>query len=74
MDGRQTETLGFGRAPAFGSAAADPALIDPFGRAITYLPVSVTDRCDIRCVYCMAEDMTFLPRRDLLTLEELDSI
>jgi cyclic pyranopterin phosphate synthase len=49
-----------------------PGLIDPFGRAITYLRVSVTDRCDFRCVYCMAEDMDFLPKRDLLTLEELD--
>ena len=47
-------------------------LIDPFARAITYLRVSVTDRCDFRCVYCMSEDMTFLPKRDLLTLEELD--
>jgi cyclic pyranopterin phosphate synthase len=47
-------------------------MIDPFGRAVTYLRVSVTDRCDLRCVYCMAEDMTFLPKRDLLTLEELD--
>ena len=47
-------------------------LIDPFMRPITYLRVSVTDRCDFRCVYCMAEDMTFLPKRDLLTLEELD--
>jgi cyclic pyranopterin phosphate synthase len=50
------------------------ALVDPFGRAITYLRVSVTDRCDFRCVYCMAEDMTFLPKRDLLTLEELDRL
>ena len=49
-------------------------MIDPFGRAITYLRVSVTDRCDLRCVYRMAEDMTFLPRRDLLTLEELDRL
>ena len=49
-------------------------MIDPFGRAITYLRVSVTDRCDLRCVYCMAEEMTFLPKRDLLTLEELDRI
>jgi cyclic pyranopterin phosphate synthase len=49
-------------------------MIDPFGRAITYLRVSVTDRCDLRCVYCMAEDMHFLPKRDLLTLEELDRI
>jgi GTP 3',8-cyclase len=50
------------------------ALIDPFGRHISYLRVSVTDRCDFRCVYCMAEDMTFLPRKDLLTLEELDRL
>jgi len=49
-------------------------LIDPFGRRVSYLRVSVTDRCDFRCVYCMAEDMTFLPRRDLLTLEELDRL
>lgn len=47
-------------------------MIDSFGRPITYLRVSVTDRCDLRCVYCMAENMTFLPKRDLLTLEELD--
>jgi len=47
-------------------------LIDPFQRAISYLRVSVTDRCDFRCVYCMAENMTFLPKKDLLTLEELD--
>jgi len=51
-----------------------PALIDPFQRAITYLRVSVTDRCDFRCTYCMAEDMEFLPKRDLLTLEELDRL
>ena len=49
-------------------------MIDPFGRAITYLRVSVTDRCDLRCVYCMSEDMEFLPKRDLLTLEELDRL
>jgi cyclic pyranopterin phosphate synthase len=49
-------------------------LTDPFGRAITYLRVSVTDRCDFRCVYCMAENMTFLPKADLLTLEELDRL
>jgi GTP 3',8-cyclase len=49
-------------------------LTDRYGRAITYLRVSVTDRCDFRCVYCMSEHMTFLPRRDLLTLEELDRI
>jgi GTP 3',8-cyclase len=50
------------------------ALTDPFGRAITYLRVSVTDRCDFRCVYCMSENMTFLPKADLLTLEELDRL
>ena len=50
------------------------ALIDPFGRAITYLRVSVTDRCDFRCVYCMAENMVFLPKQDLLSLEELDRL
>jgi cyclic pyranopterin phosphate synthase len=49
-------------------------LVDPFGRAVTYLRVSVTDRCDFRCTYCMAEDMTFLPRKDLLTLEEIDRL
>jgi GTP 3',8-cyclase len=49
-------------------------LIDPFGRAITYIRVSVTDRCDFRCVYCMSEDMNFLPKQDLLTLEELDRL
>ena len=54
--------------------AKAPALIDPFGRAITYIRVSVTDRCDFRCVYCMSEDMHFLPKRDLLTLEELDRL
>lgn len=50
------------------------ALIDPFQRTITYLRVSVTDRCDFRCVYCMSEHMTFLPKADLLTLEELDRL
>ena len=49
-------------------------MIDPFGRAITYLRVSVTDRCDLRCVYCMAEDMTFLPKAEILSLEELDRL
>jgi len=56
------------------TAAATPPLIDPFARAITYLRVSVTDRCDFRCVYCMAEQMQFLPKRDLLSLEELDRL
>ncbi len=49
-----------------------PRLVDPFARAITYLRVSVTDRCDFRCVYCMSENMTFLPKAELLSLEELD--
>src|SRR5438128_6824978 len=49
-------------------------LVDPFGRAITYLRVSVTDRCDFRCVYCMAEHMTFLPKAEVLSLEELDRL
>jgi GTP 3',8-cyclase len=57
------------------AASVHPApMIDPFGRAISYLRVSVTDRCDFRCVYCMAENMTFLPKADLLTLEELDRL
>ncbi|MGE0283551.1 MAG: radical SAM protein, partial [Rhizobiaceae bacterium] len=51
-----------------------PVMVDPFGRHVTYLRVSVTDRCDFRCIYCMAEDMTFLPKKDLLTLEELERI
>jgi cyclic pyranopterin phosphate synthase len=49
-------------------------MTDPFGRTISYLRVSVTDRCDLRCFYCMSEDMTFLPKSDLLTLEELDRL
>jgi GTP 3',8-cyclase len=49
-------------------------MTDPFGRSISYLRVSVTDRCDLRCLYCMSEDMTFLPKADLLTLEELDRL
>ena len=49
-------------------------LIDPFNRTISYLRVSVTDRCDFRCVYCMSEKMQFLPKKDLLTLEELDKV
>src|SRR6202167_3584581 len=54
--------------------AARRELVDPFGRAITYLRVSVTDRCDFRCVYCMAENMSFLPKAEVLTLEELDRL
>src|SRR5229473_8136624 len=49
-------------------------MTDPFGRTISYLRVSVTDRCDLRCFYCMSEDMTFLPKADLLSLEELDRL
>ena len=49
-------------------------MIDPFGRNVSYLRVSVTDRCDFRCVYCMSEDMTFLPKKEILSLEELDRL
>lgn len=51
-----------------------PKLVDPFHRPVTYLRLSVTDRCDFRCTYCMSENMTFLPKKDLLTLEELDRL
>jgi cyclic pyranopterin phosphate synthase len=66
IEGIATADLDRGNAPS--------ALIDPFQRAITYLRVSVTDRCDFRCVYCMSEHMTFLPKADLLSLEELDRL
>jgi cyclic pyranopterin phosphate synthase len=66
----QTGTVAFERA----ATVASQPLVDPFGRAITYLRVSVTDRCDFRCVYCMSEDMTFLPKADILSLEELDRL
>jgi cyclic pyranopterin phosphate synthase len=56
------------------AALGYPALTDPFGRDISYLRVSVTDRCDFRCVYCMSEHMAFLPKADLLSLEELDRL
>ena len=56
------------------TASLSPPMTDPFGRTISYLRVSVTDRCDLRCFYCMSEDMTFLPKADLLTLEELDRL
>ena len=55
-------------------ASGHPELVDPFGRAITYLRVSVTDRCDFRCVYCMTENMSFLPKAEVLTLEEIDRL
>jgi cyclic pyranopterin phosphate synthase len=61
-------------APMSEPFAAQAPLIDPFGRAVTYLRVSVTDRCDFRCNYCMSESMTFLPKGELLTLEELDRV
>ncbi len=71
MSGQEyTGTIGFERAA---TVALQP-LVDTFGRAITYLRVSVTDRCDFRCVYCMSEDMTFLPKADILSLEELDRL
>lgn len=57
-----------------GTDADTPVLIDPYQRAVTYLRVSVTDRCDFRCTYCMAEDMTFLPKREVLSLEEIDRL
>ena len=60
--------------PEPGSRTTSSPMIDPFGRRVSYLRVSVTDRCDLRCVYCMAEDMTFLPRGELLSLEELDRL
>jgi GTP 3',8-cyclase len=57
-----------------GMSSGESRLVDPFGRAISYLRVSVTDRCDFRCVYCMAEDMTFLPKKELLSIEELQRL
>jgi cyclic pyranopterin phosphate synthase len=62
------------RTPVPAQSASRAPLVDPFQRAITYLRVSVTDRCDFRCVYCMSENMAFLPKQDLLTLEELDRL
>ncbi len=68
-------TASYSRRYAFQTArAAMSQLVDPFGRQIAYIRISVTDRCDFRCVYCMSEDMTFLPKKDLLTLEELDRV
>src|SRR5437588_9821603 len=62
-----------GLSPNAPTALSRP-MVDPFGRTISYLRVSVTDRCDLRCFYCMSEDMTFLPKADLLSLEELDRL
>ncbi|MHA1559603.1 MAG: radical SAM protein, partial [Alphaproteobacteria bacterium] len=56
------------------TTAAGSALVDRFGRHITYLRLSVTDRCDFRCVYCMSEHMQFLPKKELLSLEEMDRL
>ena len=64
MDGNTTQN----------GANSDAPMIDPFGRHVSYLRVSVTDRCDFRCVYCMAEDMTFLPKKDVLSLAELERL
>jgi GTP 3',8-cyclase len=74
MDGLYTQNFEVDGEPAFNGGPGAAPLVDPFGRAITYLRVSVTDRCDFRCVYCMAENMTFLPKADILTLEELDRL
>src|SRR5690242_10465411 len=67
------EKIGVGEFERAATVVPQP-LVDPFGRGITYLRVSVTDRCDFRCVYCMSEDMTFLPKADILSLEELDRL
>ncbi|MES4992529.1 GTP 3',8-cyclase MoaA [Phyllobacterium sp. 22229] len=68
------DTVTIDQADATKLIGAKAPMIDPFGRAVTYLRVSVTDRCDFRCTYCMAENMTFLPKKDLLTLEELNRL
>ena len=57
-----------------GVMSTPTSLVDPFGRAVSYLRISVTDRCDLRCVYCMSEDMTFLPKNELLSFEEIERI
>ena len=62
-------------APSPQAGSRNPAaLVDGYGRTVTYLRLSVTDRCDLRCVYCMSEHMTFLPKVEVLTLEELDRL
>ncbi len=70
---RQDLVTASSTAPATGTSQRPP-LIDPFARAVTYLRISVTDRCDFRCNYCMAEHMTFLPKQELLSFEEIDRI
>jgi len=62
------------RVPAMTGVTTSPGMIDPFGRRVSYVRVSVTDRCDLRCTYCMSEHMEFLPKRELLTLEELERL
>jgi cyclic pyranopterin phosphate synthase len=64
----------FDAPPQMSASPGAAPLVDGFGRTVTYLRVSVTDRCDLRCVYCMAEHMTFLPKAEVLTLEEIDRI
>jgi cyclic pyranopterin phosphate synthase len=64
----------FDATPQMRASPRHAPLVDGFGRTVTYLRVSVTDRCDLRCVYCMAEHMTFLPKAEVLTLEEIDRI
>src|SRR6266704_2466925 len=71
MEARDMETRAAEASPP---SRQRPPLVDPFGRSITYLRVSVTDRCDFRCVYCMSEHMSFLPKAELLTLEELERL
>ena len=66
--------IDFATPHAFPSEPARAPLVDPYGRHINYIRVSVTDRCDFRCVYCMSDEMQFLPKRDLLSLEELDRL
>src|SRR5471032_2405707 len=70
----QSGLAGGVRHPHYPGSRNRRAMIDPFGRHISYLRVSVTDRCDFRCVYCMAEDMTFLPKAEVLSLEELERL
>src|SRR6202451_1795829 len=70
----EANSMMINEARKFDGAAGRPSLVDPFGRDISYLRVSVTDRCDFRCVYCMSENMAFLPKADVLTLEELDRL
>src|ERR1700688_3122255 len=74
MGRAEASSMMMNEARKFDGAAGRPSLVDPFGRDISYLRVSVTDRCDFRCVYCMSENMAFLPKAEVLTLEELDRL